>query len=97
MSAEQGKSNTARHKERTGLVIGNKPDKTIIVLVKRRVEHPRYRKVVTQSQKYYVHDEGNTAHVGDTVKIRETRPMSKMKRWRLLDVVRRAAIEGDGA
>ena len=62
-------------------------DKTIVVRVKRRYPHPRFRKVVTEYTKFYAHDEKNEANVGDTVRIQETRPMSKSKRWRLVSVV----------
>jgi small subunit ribosomal protein S17 len=77
-------------KERVGEVVSCKQDKTIIVRVDRRAEHRMYKKVITRSKKYYVHDADNTAAVGDVVRISETRPYSKLKRWRLLEVVRKA-------
>ena len=80
---------TARghRKERVGEVISNKMAKTIVVRVERRFPHPRYKKVVTGYSKFYAHDEKNEAKVGDRVRIQETRPLSKMKNWRLVEVV----------
>jgi small subunit ribosomal protein S17 len=77
-------------KERIGKVISNKCDKTITVLVERRIKHPLYGKFVTKSNKFMAHDEENTCNQGDLVKIMETRPLSKKKRWRLADVLERA-------
>jgi small subunit ribosomal protein S17 len=77
-------------KERVGEVISNKMTKTIIVRVERRFPHPRYKKVVTGYSKFYAHDEKSEAKVGDRVRIRETRPLSKMKNWRLVEVLERA-------
>lgn len=74
-------------KEMTGLVVSNKGDKTITVSVDRVKTHPLYKKRYTVSKKYYAHDAENTANVGDKVKIRESRPMSKMKRWVLVDII----------
>lgn len=70
-------------KTRIGVVVSNKMDKTAVVKVERRVPHPIFKKIVTRSARYYVHDEANTLSVGDKVKIVETRPMSKLKRWRI--------------
>src|SRR5512140_1845713 len=78
-------------KEREGKVISNKMAKTIIVRVERRFPHPKFKKVVTGYKKYYAHDEKSEAKLGDRVRIQETRPMSKTKRWRLVSVVERAA------
>jgi small subunit ribosomal protein S17 len=78
-------------KERLGKVIANKMAKTIVVRVERRFPHPEYKKVVTAFSKFYAHDEKGEAKVGDLVLIRETRPLSKLKRWRLTQVVERAA------
>jgi small subunit ribosomal protein S17 len=78
-------------KERQGKVISNKMDKTIVVRVQRRFPHPQYKKVVTAYGRFYAHDEKREAKVGDTVLIQETRPLSKLKRWRLTRVVERAA------
>jgi small subunit ribosomal protein S17 len=77
-------------KERLGKVIGNKMAKTIVVRVERRFPHPQYKKVVTAFSKFYAHDEKGEAKVGDLVLIRETRPLSKLKRWRLTQVVEKA-------
>ena len=79
-----------QRKERLGEVISNKMAKTIIVRVQRRFQHPRYKKVVTSYKKLYAHDEKSEATVGDRVRIEETRPLSKTKRWRLIEVVERA-------
>lgn len=78
-------------KERVGEVISNKMTKTIVVRVQRRFPHPRFKKVVTQFNKFYAHDEKNEAKVGDRVRIQECRPLSKTKSWRLLEVVERNA------
>ena len=78
-------------KERVGEVISNKMAKTIIVRVERRFAHPKYKKVVTGYKKFYAHDEKSEAKVGDRVRIEETRPLSKTKRWRLVEVVAKSA------
>src|SRR4051794_1217813 len=77
-------------KERLGRVISDKMDKTIVVSVERRFPHPRFKKVVRSFTKFYAHDEKNEAKVGDLVLIEETRPQSKLKRWRLTQVLERA-------
>ena len=77
-------------KQRQGVVISDAGDKTIVVRIERRTTHPLYGKSMKVSKKYHVHDENNEAGVGDTVRIRETRPMSKLKRWRLERIVERA-------
>jgi small subunit ribosomal protein S17 len=77
-------------KERRGVVSSDVQDKTIIVKVERRTTHPLYGKSMKQTKKYHVHDEANEAKVGDTVSIVETRPLSKLKRWRLAEVIERA-------
>ena len=77
-------------RERVGVVTSNRMDKSIVVVVKRKVKHPIYGKFVNKSSKFMVHDEENTANQGDTVKISETRPMSKNKRWRLIEIIERA-------
>jgi small subunit ribosomal protein S17 len=84
-------TNTARHhrKERVGEVISNKMTRTIVVRVERRFPHPRYQKVVTAYSKFYAHDENGEAKVGDRVRIQETRPLSKLKRWRMVEIVER--------
>ncbi len=78
-------------KEREGEVVSDKMDKTIVVRVDRRFRHPLYKKVMTRSKKLYAHDAEGKAKTGDVVKIRETRPLSKLKRWELVEVVRQAA------
>ncbi len=83
-TTEQERGN---RKERVGEVISNKMTKTIVVQVERRFQHPRYRKIVTGFSKFYAHDEKSEAKVGDRVRIQETRPLSKLKRWRLVEVV----------
>lgn len=84
-------TNTTRghRKERVGEVVSNKMQKTIVVRVERRFPHPQFKKVVTAFSKFYAHDEKSEAKVGDTVRIMETRPLSKTKRWRLVEVVER--------
>jgi len=77
-------------KERLGKVISNKMTKTIVVRVERRFPHPKFKKVVTAYSKFYAHDEKGEAKVGDVVLIRETRPLSKLKRWRLTQVLEKA-------
>ena len=77
-------------KERVGEVISDKMAKTIVVRVERRVAHPRFKKIITRYSKHYAHDEGGLAGVGDTVRIRETRPLSKLKRWTLVEVVQKS-------
>lgn len=78
-------------KERQGKVISNKMAKTIVVQVQRRFPHPQYKKVITTYAKFYAHDEKSEAKVGDVVLIQETRPLSKLKRWRLTQIVERSA------
>jgi small subunit ribosomal protein S17 len=78
-------------KERIGEVISNKMTKTIVVRVERRFPHPKFKKVVTGYKKLYAHDEKAEAKVGDRVRIEETRPLSKLKRWRLVEVVERSS------
>ncbi|MEM7549224.1 MAG: 30S ribosomal protein S17 [Bacteroidota bacterium] len=77
-------------KERVGLVVSDRMDKTITVAVNRKVKHPIYGKFVNKTTKFKAHDENNDCHEGDTVKIMETRPLSKLKRWRLVEILERA-------
>jgi small subunit ribosomal protein S17 len=77
-------------KERVGKVVSNKMQKTITVAVDRKVKHPIYGKFVNRTTKFKAHDEQNTAGIGDTVRIMETRPLSKDKRWRLIEIVEKA-------
>ena len=81
---------TARRKTRIGKVTSNKMDKSITVAIERKVPHPIYRKYFKRTTKLMAHDEKREAGIGDTVKIMETRPLSKLKRWRLVEVVERA-------
>lgn len=87
---ENTQSERAERKTRVGTVISDKMDRTLVVTVERRVRHRLYGKQVVRTKKYYVHDEENAAHTGDRVRIVETRPLSKMKRWRLVEVVEQA-------
>ena len=77
-------------KERQGVVVSNKMDKTIVVAVKWKEKHPIYGKFVNKTRKFHVHDEKNEAGIGDTVRIMETRPLSKTVRWRLTQIIERA-------
>jgi small subunit ribosomal protein S17 len=77
-------------KTRTGLVVSDKMEKTVVVAIERRVPHPVYKKMVTRTTRLKAHDEENSARTGDTVRIMETRPLSKSKRWRVVDIVERA-------
>ncbi len=81
----------ATRKERVGTVIGDAMSKTIIVRIERRVRHPRFDKIITKSKKFYAHDAEEKAGRGDVVRIRETRPLSKLKRWELVEIVKAAA------
>ncbi len=77
-------------KERIGVVVSNKMEKTIVVAERRKVKHPVYGKFVNKTTKFYAHDETNTCSIGDTVKIMETRPLSKKKCWRLVEIIEKA-------
>ena len=79
-----------RRKVMQGVVVSDKMDKTIVVLVEDRVKHPLYGKVMTKSSRIKVHDEDNTAGIGDRVRVMETRPLSAQKRWRLVEIIERA-------
>ena len=80
-----------RRKTRTGVVVGDRADKTVTVRVERRLAHPLYGKQVTRTRKVHAHDEGNEYRVGDKVSIMETRPLSKTKRWRVVQLIERPA------
>jgi small subunit ribosomal protein S17 len=82
MENEQREQN--RRKVRKGVVVSNKMQKTVVVRVDRTIRHPRYEKVIIRSKKYYAHDETNSARIGDVVTIMETRPLSKLKCWRVV-------------
>jgi len=89
MGNEQTTARSAR-KERVGVVVSDKMQKTVVVKIDRRVPHPVYGKMVSRSKKLKAHDEANSAKAGDTVRIMETRPLSKDKRWRVVEIVERA-------
>lgn len=76
-------------KERIGVVVSNKMDKSIVIAVKRKVKHPIYGKFVNKTTKLHAHDEENTCNIGDTVRVMETRPLSKTKSWRLVEIIER--------
>jgi small subunit ribosomal protein S17 len=85
-------TSVGRRKTLIGEVVSTKMAKTIVVEVRRQKAHPFYKRVVARSKKFYAHDEDGTAHLGDVVKIEESRPLSKLKRWQLKEIVRRAAL-----
>src|ERR1700731_4081863 len=86
-----------RRKEVVGEVVSSRMHKTIVVKVTRKKSHPFYRRVVARNKKFYAHDEKNEAHVGDVVRIEETRPLSKLKRWKLKEIVRKTALVPEAA
>jgi small subunit ribosomal protein S17 len=92
MTPEVTENNTERasRKTRVGLVVSDKMEKTVVVSIERRVQHPVYGKMVRRTKRFKAHDEMNEAKTGDTVRIMETRPMSKDKRWRVVEIVERA-------
>ena len=78
--------------EKVGLVVSTKMEKTIVVEIEMRKAHPKYKRVLKSNKKFYAHDEQNSARVGDMVRIRETRPLSKLKRWNLEEIIRRSSL-----
>jgi len=90
--SESAETNQKTIRTRIGRVVSNKMDKSITVLVERRVKHPLYGKYITRSTKLHAHDENNECGIGDTVTITECRPISKTKTWRLVDVVEKAKV-----
>src|SRR4028119_226586 len=90
MTKTEGQAERAARKSRVGLVVSDKMQKTVVVAIERRVPHPVYGKMVTRTKRLKAHDEENSAKTGDTVRIMETRPLSKDKRWRLVEIVERA-------
>ena len=86
--AAEPKTTRGLRKTRVGVVISNKMAKTAVVETTTRVPHPKFRKIIKQSTKFYAHDEENKAQIGDLVRIMETRPLSKLKRWRLVEVLK---------
>jgi small subunit ribosomal protein S17 len=97
-SGAESEAEKGRGSRRTlrGLVVSDRMEKTITVRVERVFKHPKYKKYIRRHKKYHAHDEERTAHVGDEVEIRECRPLSKIKRWRLVEVVSRAALPDGG-
>ncbi len=92
--AEQAAASQGFKNEKIGQVVSTKMAKTIVVEVGRRVPHPLYKRIIAKRKKFYAHDEDGTAKLGDVVRIVECRPLSKLKHWRLSDVIRRAAQVG---
>jgi len=90
--AETATKPQGRRATKTGHVVSSKMSKTIVVEVIMRKAHPLYRRIVAKNKKFYAHDETNTAHVGDFVEIEETRPMSRLKRWKLKNIIQRAKL-----
>ncbi|MDR3745615.1 MAG: 30S ribosomal protein S17 [Acidobacteriaceae bacterium] len=82
----------SRRNEKVGLVVSTKMQKTIVVEIEMRKAHPKYKRVMKSNKKFYAHDELNSARVGDVVRIREARPLSKLKRWSLEEIVRRSSL-----
>jgi small subunit ribosomal protein S17 len=90
--AEEAVKPVSRRTEKIGNVISTKMQKTIVVEVEMRKTHPKYKRVIKLSKKFYAHDEQNSARVGDVVRIKESRPLSKLKRWTLEEVIRRSSL-----
>ena len=90
---EEKKVRRGLRKTRSGTVVSDRQQKTIVVRVERRAAHPKYHKVMTLAKKYYAHDENSEARAGDLVKIMECRPLSKLKRWRLVAILQRATTD----
>jgi small subunit ribosomal protein S17 len=91
-TAEPQAAPQSRRNEKVGQVVSTKMQKTIVVEVEMRKAHNKYKRIVKSNRKFYAHDEQNTARLGDIVRIRETRPLSKLKRWNLEEVIRRSAL-----
>ena len=87
----------SKRKVLVGEVVSTKMQKTIVIEVTRKFSHPLYTRVMSRDKRFYAHDENKEAHVGDVVRIEETRPLSKLKRWRLLEIVRRSALASEVA
>ncbi len=90
--AEETNKPVSRRTEKVGNVVSTKMQKTIVVEVEMRKTHPKYKRVIKLSKKFYAHDEQNSARVGDVVRIKESRPLSKLKRWTLEEVIRRSSL-----
>ena len=91
-SATAPEAQASRRNEKVGLVVSTKMQKTIVVEIEMRKAHPKYKRVMKSNKKFYAHDEQNSARVGDVVRIRETRPLSKLKRWSLEEIIRRSSL-----
>ena len=91
-AAATPEAQTSRRNEKVGLVVSTKMQKTIVVEVEMRKAHPKYKRIVRSTKKFYAHDEQSSARMGDVVRIRETRPLSKLKRWSLEEIVRRSSL-----
>jgi small subunit ribosomal protein S17 len=91
-AATSAEPTTSRRNEKVGLVVSTKMQKTIVVEIEMRKAHPKYKRVMKSNKKFYAHDEQNSARVGDVVRIREARPLSKLKRWSLEEIVRRSSL-----
>ena len=91
-SSQATEAQTSRRNEKVGLVVSTKMQKTIVVEIEMRKAHPKYKRVMKSNKKFYAHDEQNSARVGDVVRIREARPLSKLKRWSLEEIVRRSSL-----
>ncbi len=92
--AETTEKKAPRRNVKIGQVVSTKMAKTIVVRVDMRKPHPLYKRVITRSKKFYAHDEQNTCRVGDWVRIEETRPLSRLKRWQLKEIIQRSALAG---
>src|SRR6266581_2877563 len=90
-SSPEPAQKTVRHQQKVGRVVSNKMDKTIVVIVETLKKHRIYKRTYRQSKRFYAHDEENTCQIGDTVRIEESRPLSKMKRWTLVEIVKRGS------
>src|SRR6201985_3970980 len=89
---EAAEQTASRRNEKVGNVVSTKMNKTIVVEIEMRKAHPKYRRVMKFNKKFYAHDEQNSARIGDVVRIRETRPLSKLKRWTVGGIIRRASL-----
>src|ERR1700685_395214 len=92
VAATPDATEASRRNEKVGLVVSTKMAKTIVVETEMRKAHPKYKRVLKSNKKFYAHDEQNSARVGDMVRIRESRPLSKLKRWTLEEIIRRSSL-----
>lgn len=91
-AVSQSAETVSRRNEKVGLVVSTKMQKTIVVEIEMRKAHPKYKRVMKSNKRFYAHDEQNSARVGDVVRIREARPLSKLKRWSLEEIIRRSSL-----